>query len=104
MKLYAAGPMRGYPEHNYPAFFEAAEQVRAAGHVAYNPAEHDAGTLRPNLTSDLTWIGLVADGVVLLPGWEASLGATAEAALARAIGIPVWELENFLAAGSGEAL
>lgn len=105
MKLYVAGPMRGYPEHNYPAFFEAAGKIRTAGHVVYNPAEHDAGALRANLASDLAWIGLVADGIVLLPGWESSLGANAEVALARAIGIPVWELDNFLVFGdavSGE--
>jgi len=40
MKLYLAGPMRGYPEFNHPAFHAAAAELRASGHAVFNPAEH----------------------------------------------------------------
>ena len=32
-----------------------------------------------------------------LPGWDASLGALAEVATARALGLPVWEIGSILA-------
>jgi hypothetical protein len=98
LKLYLAGPMRGYPNLNFPAFADAAAKLRADGHLVYNPAENAAPNLRANLASDMTWISLVADGVVFLPGWTESLGATAENALRIAIGLPGWELDSFPAA------
>ena len=39
MNIYVAGPMRGYPEFNFPSFHAAAAQLRAAGHTVFNPAE-----------------------------------------------------------------
>lgn len=113
MKIYLAGPMRGYAEFNFPAFFEATEKLRSAGHVVFNPAERDNdrhGTdiskgnatgdesvaaaqhgfnLREALGSDLAWICAEADGIALLPGWEASKGANAERATALALGLQV---------------
>lgn len=116
MKVYLAGPMRGYPEFNFPAFRQATAQIRALGHEVFSPAEHDekggfdaTGTtgspveleragfsLRAALGADLAWICSSADGVVLLPGWEGSAGATAERATAHALGLGVWELGEFL--------
>lgn len=111
MKIYLAGPMRGIPEFNFPAFFKAAEHLRAHGHEVFNPAEKDNekyGTdiskgnhegredvaasqhgfsLREALGADLAWICAEADAVALLPGWENSKGATAERATAHALGI-----------------
>lgn len=95
MKLYLAGPMRGYPDSNYRAFAAAAAHLRAEGHIVYNPAENGKIDLRTNFAADMTWISLVADGVVFLPGWGESLGATAENALRIALGLPGWELESF---------
>lgn len=110
MKLYVAGPMRGYADFNFPAFDEAAGKLRAAGHEVFSPAEHDRTTYGPEVASptgneddiahtgfnlrdamaaDTGWICKEADGVAVLPGYLTSLGATAEVALAIALGLPV---------------
>lgn len=110
MKVYVAGPMRGIPEFNFPAFNRAAAHLRALGHEVFNPAERDNerhGTdiskgnasgdeevaakqhgfsLRVALAEDADWICREADAIALLPGWESSKGAQAELALGRALG------------------
>ena len=40
-KLYLAGPMRGYPEDNYPHFNEMAAELRKLGYAVFNPAENN---------------------------------------------------------------
>lgn len=108
MILYLAGPMRGYPDDNYPAFADARESLRNQGHEVFCPAEEtedltrirgERPELRELIGIDLHWICSRADGVVVLPGSEKSLGVTAEVATAMAIGIPAWEYELFLAGG-----
>jgi len=116
MKVYVAGPMRGIPEFNFPAFHAAAAQLREMGHFVFSPAEKDNerhGTdiskgnasgcedvaakehgfdLRVALGVDLGWICAEADAVALLPGWEKSKGAMAERAAAIALGLEIIEL------------
>jgi hypothetical protein len=116
MKLYLAGPMRGIPEFNFPAFFAAAAKLEAEGHEVFNPAAKDnerygadiskgnhegradiaasnhGFSLREALGMDLAWICEHADGIALLPGWRNSKGATAEYATAVALGLEVIEL------------
>lgn len=113
MKIYVAGPMRGIPFFNFPAFDAAAASLRARGHVVFNPAERDrqvhgdvanaAGdekeaaekhgfSLREALYADTKFICLEAEAVALLPGWQNSKGARAERALAEALGLIVFEL------------
>lgn len=118
MKVYLAGPMRGYAEFNFPAFHAAAAELRAQGHFVFNPAENDIerhGTdiskgnlngceetaakehgfnLRETLGIDLGWICSDAEAIALLPGWEASKGAKAELAAAEALGLIVIILER----------
>lgn len=114
-KIYIAGPMRNYPEFNFPAFHAAAAQLRAEGHEVFSPAERDIerdgvdwGTevksgdlaeatskgfdLRVALGDDLAWICKEATAVAMLPGWEKSKGATAERATAIALGLEIIEL------------
>lgn len=106
MKLYLCGPMSGLPSYNFPAFDEAAKQLREAGHTVFSPAENDRENgfdatglqgheaaehgfdLRAALKQDLSWICDHAEGIALLYGWEDSKGARAEVALAHALGIP----------------
>lgn len=110
MKLYLAGPMRGIPYFNFPAFFQAAKDLRANGHFVFNPAERDQAkygdevwkasptgnlddvkhlnfSLREALAADTQFICLEAEGIALLPGHERSSGARAELALANALGL-----------------
>ena len=112
MKIYLAGPMRGYPEFNAGAFSEAARQLRAEGHEVFSPAEQSVklfgDAVRKNASGDeskmggdemtisrtvfhldLTWICLQADAIAMLPNWQASRGATAEHATAVALGLQV---------------
>ena len=112
MKIYIAGPMRGIPEFNYPAFHAAAKSLREQGHFVFSPAERDIErdgkdwskvsatgdlaeavqsgfSLRQALGDDIAWICSTADAVALLPGWENSKGANAEKATAEALGLEV---------------
>lgn len=105
--LYIAGPMRGIAEFNFPAFDAAWKRLLRAGYWPVSPADHDreVGFDATGMTGneDLSAVGfdlptallwdleMVArgDGVALLDGWEGSLGAQAEVAVARALGVPV---------------
>ena len=116
MKVYLAGPMRGMPKFNYPAFHAAAVKLRAQGHVVFSPADADIQrigkdvsaefptgnadklarkygvTIRECLGEDLAWICEHAEAIALLPGWDRSLGATAEWATALALNLYIREL------------
>jgi len=114
MKVYIAGPMRNFPEFNFPAFHAAAAKLRAEGHTVFSPAERDIERhggvdiskgnitgdekqaaaehgfdLRVALAEDLAWICAEAEAIALLPGWAHSKGATAEYNVARALGLQV---------------
>ena len=111
MKIYLAGPMRGYANFNFPAFDYAAERLRERGFIVFSPAERDreaygveiehnptgdeskvtnvACTINDCMAADCEWICRHADAIALLPGWEKSSGANAELALAKALGLSV---------------
>ena len=114
MNIYLAGPMRGIPDFNFPAFHAAAAALREQGHTVFNPAERDellygkevgksatgdladatakGFSLQLALAADTSWICRQANAIALLPGWEQSKGASAEKALADALGLEVIEL------------
>lgn len=119
MRIYLAGPMRGLPYLNFPAFYAAAALLRAAGHQVFNPAERDTkefgeincpngsmeefekvtgldplAAARNCFLADTHYICKYADAIALLPGWENSKGAKAEYALADAIGLSIIRLGN----------
>lgn len=91
MKVYLSGPMTGYPEHNFPAFAAAREELRADGLTVLCPAE--AGTVHgwdwaQYLKRDLALL-FQAEAVVVLPGWRDSKGAALEVYVARQFGYPI---------------
>lgn len=107
LKFYVAGGMRGYPDHNFPAFDAACAHIRACGHVAIGPQEFDRlcgfteaymrehdvtdTDIRRFLSRDLLLILQEVDALCVLPGWNTSRGAMAEVALALALRIPIMD-------------
>lgn len=104
-KIYIAGPMSGYPEFNFPAFFVAALRLKEQGWIVFNPAEKDLeATLdetavktgdaqeaiakgfdfREAFTWDVNRV-IESNAIFMLKGWEASPGARAEHAVATAM-------------------
>lgn len=103
MKVYIAGPMTNMPQFNVPLFDRVAGELRQKGYEVVSPAELDSQTMRQaalashdgNLdelekTTKETWGHVLArdvlvlsdhgvEGIVLLPNWYKSRGATLEA-------------------------
>lgn len=107
-RIYIAGPMRGYPDLNFPAFDAARDAFTQAGWVVTSPAclsrasghttdrEHrDHQHNRACATTDTeVLLGFRAedgDAIAMLPGWEDSTGAVAELTLARWLGLRVYD-------------
>jgi hypothetical protein len=94
---YIAGPMRGYPKFNFPAFYKAEEELRSQGFSVINPARMDeeegfspdcdpaSVDSRAFFDRDVTAIRM-SNGIIMLPGWEKSIGATAEMHIAKWLG------------------
>lgn len=113
--FYIAGPMRGYPRFNFPAFDEArdlgirlrynmispADMDRNSGFHETNPpsAAEGAAMTRTFVERDtkalLSLRAENGDGIALLPGWEKSTGALAEFFIARWLGLKVVDARTF---------
>ncbi len=108
-RLYLAGPMRGIPLFNFPAFDEAARAFASRFEVI-NPANLDRakGFDPTTLPEGYAWQNLEAigfdlreavrrdvdailscDAIFMLEGWERSTGARAEHALAVWLGLDI---------------
>lgn len=106
-KIYIAGPMTGYKEFNFPAFFKAEENLILDGwDVVWNPANKSSeeAVLEHSSFGEGDGVALVssgwdfreaykwdtdkviaADAIFMLRGWEASPGARGEHAVAMAM-------------------
>lgn len=103
-KIYIAGPMSGHKDFNFPAFYAAARMFEDAGWTVFNPANKEGETLsdasredgchiqaqkdgfdfRSVYAWDVTKV-IEADAIYMLEGWEQSLGAIGEHAVAMAM-------------------
>lgn len=109
--VYLAGPMRGVPLFNFPAFDDASARARALGWWVISPAEMDRAVGFDEHRASLDGFDLAAaqardvsaimglspatDALALLPGWECSTGAQAELALARWRGLAILDARTF---------
>lgn len=112
--LYVAGPMTGLPDFNYPAFYKAEEQLRAAGYEVENPARNE---LKGRPEGEPMWLSFMrmslvqisrVDGIALLPGWGDSEGAKLEAHIGQGLKLPVrylgvWLRPEMIQAALGQA-
>lgn len=110
LKVYVAGPMRGKPYFNFPAFDTASAELREAGFDPVSPAEmdRDVGFDPETFAEDFDWHDLGAcefdlhlaidrdvaalkkcDAIYLLRGWEKSRGSLAEKAMAEWLDLAV---------------
>jgi hypothetical protein len=102
-QIYIAGPMSGYPEFNFPAFFAAQKKLEAEGWKVWNPAGKDSESdvqksdayatgsdqqlmqsgwdFRKAYLWDCDKV-IKGDGIYMLQGWEKSAGARGEHAVA----------------------
>lgn len=91
--IYIAGPMDGYPDHNFPAFHMSASHFRTIGHSVLNPAElnhvGDGRTKLEIVQRDATAL-LLCNTIFMLRGWQHSTGAMAEHHLAKWAGLTIW--------------
>jgi hypothetical protein len=110
LSVYIAGPMTGYDDWNFSAFFEAEKQLKELGYWVLNPAHNDGTTVkaallsagspdRPNhswayyMKRDLPHV-MEADMLCVLPGWKESKGASLEVHVAKALGLPIMVLKD----------
>jgi hypothetical protein len=93
-KIYIAGPMTGYPLHNFPAFRDAMTILTNQGHHVISPADlddlfgHDENNIDATIRRDFEAV-MNVNAVYMLKGWEKSTGARAEHALAVWRGIEI---------------
>lgn len=120
--VYVAGPMRGYDNFNFQKFEDVAQTLSEMGYHVVSPHQFDIderrvvvnsvqradGTriflevgLAPDFDIEQTLCDdflllLGVDGIVMLPGWDASDGACKERTVAEWAGkkIGFWENET----------
>ena len=91
MRWYLSGPMSGYPQHNVPQFNICAQLLRERGYDICNPVEFDEADGLPwsdYLRKDIRAL-MDCGGVITLPGWQESRGASLEVHIAHALGMQV---------------
>lgn len=87
--IYIAGPITGVDKY-WEAFEKADDDLTSRGYAVLNPARLPEGMQAKNYT-EICWIMLGnADAVIMLPGWEDSMGAVAENRVAGLLDIPVY--------------
>jgi hypothetical protein len=112
--VYIAGPMRGYPMFNFPAFDAARDAWAARGWTVISPADMDRELdgLDPTaintdsacssadkpfahyMRRDIEAL-LRSTAIAFLPGWEASVGANVERVVAGALNLEMYDALTF---------
>ena len=114
MRIYLAGPMRGVKYYNFPEFDKVARFYERMGDTVLNPAQmdRDVGFDAMKLQENSDWDAIpeqfsfkdcvkrdldaiqTCDAIHMLAGWERSMGAKAEKAVAEWLGLKVFFTED----------
>lgn len=90
-RVYVAGPMTGIKDFNFPAFNQAAQELRTLGLTVLNPADHgvvEGATWADYLRHDIALLS-TCERIHLLPGWPKSKGARLELHIAKTLGMEI---------------
>ncbi len=88
MKVYIAGPMTGFPDYNRAEFNQAADELRNS-YVVLSPSILPSGLKQSEYMDICCAMIRCCDCIYMLEGYEDSLGALAEIALAKRLGLTV---------------
>ena len=122
MRIYLAGGMRGYFKYNFSEFFRLQKVLEDLGHEVFNPADMDIYQLLSKgiVHDDWRWdqvseeefmkaievfnleeclkrdISAITecDAIAFMEGWKRSEGANKEMAVAKMIGLQLFEIVN----------
>lgn len=94
MIIYIAGPITGVEDYE-ENFAKVERELTKEGHTVLNPAvlPQGLGDLKTYMQICLPMVE-IADAVVMLPGWEKSLGANREYGYALALEKLITELSS----------
>ncbi len=95
MKIYVAGPMSGIEDFNYPAFHDMAKKLEAQGHCVMNPAILPKGFSEDDYMDVALAMLRCCDAIIMLKGWQGSMGAKAEYALAEKYDLFIFEEKQY---------
>lgn len=96
VRIYIAGPMSGYENHNFPAFAAKAAVLRDMGFDVVSPAEINPDTKMAwadCMRADIKAL-VSCDAIALLHGWENSKGAKLEHHIAERLELKVYMPEE----------
>ena len=98
-RVYLAGPMTGYKDHNFQAFKDHTKWLRNHGYDVVSPEElenketGDRKSWEYYLTRDLREL-LTCGSIAVLPGWEKSRGATLEVYVGWRLGFEIFDARD----------
>ncbi|MCT6875589.1 DUF4406 domain-containing protein [Frischella perrara] len=87
--VYIAGPISGHENRNKNKFLRAEQELKKRGFVVLNPHCLPAGLSEAQYMDICLAMVRSSDAIYLLDGWENSLGAVAEHALAKKNGLSI---------------
>jgi hypothetical protein len=98
-KLYVSGAISGMPDLNRTKFHLVTKQLRDLGHDVVNPHEICLGIPAEEWAKCMR-ICIVAlcfcEKMIMLDDWQNSRGATLEYAIATALGIKTYTVQDFI--------
>lgn len=98
--VFISGPMTGYPEWNFPAFYAAEGKLAISGHKVINPAREFDGIPPEEVGSWSECMRIAmrhltdARSLVVLSGWQESRGAKLEVLNAKNFGMRIYDFET----------